>query len=110
MRVLLLEDDRRTADFVVNGLTAMGYGVDHTDCVAEGAALAARQTYDVIMAGWLDSGLDQRALVSAIRQAENRRPMMLVTGFGGTLQEVDRSGPQADANRQMICSGFMVLS
>ena len=40
MRVLVIEDDRKIASFIVNGLKQSGFAVDHASDGEEGLALA----------------------------------------------------------------------
>jgi len=46
MRILLVEDDLKFASFIVRGLRATGYAVDHATDGEEGLHLALTQPYD----------------------------------------------------------------
>ena len=50
MKLLLIEDDRRAADYVANGLRESGHSVDHAADGAEGLTQALACKYDVIVA------------------------------------------------------------
>ncbi|MRR18350.1 MAG: response regulator transcription factor, partial [Deltaproteobacteria bacterium] len=46
MRVLLVEDDIKIASFIIKGLKAAGYAVDHAPDGEEGLRLALSEPYD----------------------------------------------------------------
>ena len=49
MKVLLIEDDRRTAEYVCLGLRENGYVVDHAEDGKQGFFLAEEESYDAII-------------------------------------------------------------
>jgi two-component system OmpR family response regulator len=89
MRLLLLEDDRRTADFIVKGMSEAGHVCD---CLADGhdALFAAtRDAYDVIIADRMVMGLDGLSMVKAARAAGVKTPVIFLTSVGGVDDRVD---------------------
>src|SRR5438874_1155233 len=50
MRILVVEDDRKIASFVVNGLKQSGYAVDHCADGEEGSVRAQTIAYDTAVA------------------------------------------------------------
>ena len=54
MRILLVEDDQRIALFIVKGLKAEGFAVDHAENGEDGLHLALTEPYDaaVIDMAW----------------------------------------------------------
>jgi len=46
MRILVVEDDKKIASFVVNGLKQSGYAVDHCADGEEALLLAGTTTFD----------------------------------------------------------------
>jgi two-component system, OmpR family, response regulator len=46
MRILLVEDDVKIASFIVKGLKAAGYAVDHASDGEKGLDLALTEAYD----------------------------------------------------------------
>ena len=47
MRLLLIEDDEKIADFITKGLKQAGFAVDHADNGIDGLHLALTEPYDV---------------------------------------------------------------
>ncbi len=48
MRILVVEDDKKIASFVVNGLKQSGYAVDHSADGEEGLFRAQTIAYDAV--------------------------------------------------------------
>jgi DNA-binding response OmpR family regulator len=46
MRILLVEDDQKIASFIIQGLKAEGFAVDHEGNGEEGLHLALTEPYD----------------------------------------------------------------
>ena len=46
MRILVVEDDKKIASFVVKGLKEAGFAVDHADNGDDGLQLALKKLYD----------------------------------------------------------------
>ena len=46
MRILLVEDDSKIADFIIKGLKAAGFAVDHASDGEEGLHLGLTEPYD----------------------------------------------------------------
>lgn len=46
MRILLVEDDAKTASFIINGLRQAGFAVDHASDGEDGLHLASTESYD----------------------------------------------------------------
>jgi two-component system OmpR family response regulator len=89
MRLLLLEDDQLTANFIVKGLTEAGH---ICDCLTDGrdALFAAtREAYDVIIADRMVPGLDGLSVVKAARVAGVKTPVIFLTSIGGVDDRVD---------------------
>ena len=47
MRLLLVEDDEKIASFIVKGLKAAGFAVDHCTDGEDGLHMALNEPYDV---------------------------------------------------------------
>src|SRR5258707_14265579 len=79
MRILLVEDHRRLADAIVEGLGGFGFGVDAFE-MAEDALAAKRQVaYDAVI---LDLGLPDRdglELLGGLRHADSATPVLILT-------------------------------
>src|ERR1700704_1925142 len=86
MKVLLVEDNERVANFVKKGLTEAGHTIDHADNGRDGMFLAASEPYDVIiMDRMLPGQIDGLAIIEALRKAGNRTPILILSA----LSDVD---------------------
>lgn len=96
MKVLLVEDDKRTSDYISNGLASSGHV---TDVLADGRdALAAglREPYDAAIVDRMIPGLDGLSLVRSLRAAGGRLPIILLTAMGGVDDRVEGLDAGAD--------------
>jgi two-component system, OmpR family, response regulator len=79
MRVLLVEDDRSIADFVSAGLRQEGFAVDVAGNGVEGLDLAQSQPYDAAVVDIMLPRLDGLSLVSALRRAGSKIPVLFLS-------------------------------
>ena len=79
VRVLLVEDDRSIADFVSAGLRQEGFAVDVAGNGVDGLDLAQGQAYDAAVVDIMLPRLDGLSLVSALRRAGIRTPVLFLS-------------------------------
>ena len=79
MRILVVEDDHRLADVLRRGLAEGGHVVDLEHDGNRGEALAADGTYDVIVLDVMLPGKDGVAVTRALRAADVRTPILMLT-------------------------------
>ncbi|MBI4984721.1 MAG: response regulator transcription factor [Rhodocyclales bacterium] len=79
MKTLLVEDEKRIADFVCAGLREQGFSVDHCDNGNEGYERAAAGSYDVIVLDIMLPGRDGLSVLKGLRRAGNATPVILLT-------------------------------
>jgi two-component system OmpR family response regulator len=89
MKILLVEDDEETADYVADGLTREGHVIDRAATGSDGLFLAAAQPYDVLVVDRLLPGLDGLALVKTIRGAGIKTPVLFLTAVDGVRDRVE---------------------
>lgn len=89
MRLLIVEDDRKTADYIVKGLSEAGHACDCLADGRDGLFAATRESYDVIVADRMIPGLDGLSMVKAIRAAGVRTPILFLTSVGGVDDRVE---------------------
>ncbi len=89
MRILLIEDDKNVAGFVVKGLREAGHNVIHADCAQIGGERAGSEQYDVIILDRIlpdaPDGLD---LLTSLRAQQNDTPVLILSGLGETENKV----------------------
>ncbi|MER8639598.1 MULTISPECIES: winged helix-turn-helix domain-containing protein [unclassified Mesorhizobium] len=89
MRLLLVEDDPRTADYVVKGLSEAGHVCDLLRNGHDALFAATRDAYDVIIADRMIPGLDGLSMIKAVRAAGVRTPAIFLTSVGGVDDRVE---------------------
>jgi two-component system OmpR family response regulator len=81
MKLLVVEDDREAAAFLVKGLRESGYAVDHADDGRQGLLLATGSDYDAMIIDRMLPGLDGLAIVAALRASDNQTPVMILSAL-----------------------------
>ena len=79
MRVLLVEDERKIADFVCAGFREQGFAVDHCDNGSDGYERAIGTDYDVIVLDIMLPGRDGLSILKGLRKSGNATPIILLT-------------------------------
>jgi DNA-binding response OmpR family regulator len=79
MKVLLVEDEQKIADFVCEGLTARGMTVQHGDNGNTGLAMACQGNFEVIVLDLMLPGRDGLSVLKALRSAGVATPVILLT-------------------------------
>src|SRR4051794_11158107 len=78
MRILVIEDDHETSDYIKTGLEEQGHVVDDARDGRDALYLASGD-YDVIIADRMLPGLDGLSVVKAIRAAGIRTPVLFLS-------------------------------
>ena len=78
MRVLIIEDEEKTADYLHRGLTEQGYTVDVAREGIEGLHLALENDYAVIVLDVMLPGIDGFGVLRALR-ARKQTPVIMLT-------------------------------
>jgi two-component system OmpR family response regulator len=89
MRILVVEDDKRTSDFVRKGFTEAGHVVDVLDDGRDALAHASREDYDLLVVDRMLPGLNGLSLVKALRASGNATPILFLTALAGIDDRVD---------------------
>ena len=89
MKVLLIEDDRSTADYVAGGLREEGHDLDHAASGPTGLELACTRFYDVLIVDRMLPDLDGLSLVRALRSGGKDMPVLFLTAVGGVDDRVE---------------------
>lgn len=79
MRILVVEDDKKIASFVVNGLKQSGYAVDHAADGEVGLARAQTISYDAVVVDLMLPKLDGLSLIQQLRAKELRTPVLILS-------------------------------
>ncbi|MCP4114972.1 MAG: response regulator transcription factor [Desulfobacteraceae bacterium] len=79
MRILLVEDDVKIADFVVKGLTAAGFVVDHAANGSDGLHMALVEETDLMVVDIMLPGLDGLSLIKRLRSEKVNTPVIVLS-------------------------------
>ena len=79
MRILLVEDDVKIASFIVKGLKAAGYAVDHASDGEKGLDLALTEDYDTAIIDIMLPKLDGLSLIERMRKEKSHIPVIILS-------------------------------
>ena len=79
MRILMVEDDRKIASFVVKGLKQSGYAVDHCTDGERAFGLAQAVSYDAAVVDLMLPRLDGLSLIQQWRAQGVRVPVLILS-------------------------------
>jgi len=79
MRIILIEDDIKIADFILKGLKQAGFAVDHAEDGENGFHLASSEPYDVAVVDIMLPKLDGLTLVKKLRAAGIDIPILILS-------------------------------
>ncbi len=88
MKLLVVEDDRETASYLVKGLGESGYTVDRAGDGREGLFLASSGGYDAMILDRMLPGIDGLSMLGALRAAEIRTPALILSALGSVDDRV----------------------
>ena len=89
MKILVVEDDRDTADYIARGLREYGHAVDTAANGQDGLFLATGGSHhDVLVVDRMLPGLDGLGLVRALRESGVKAPVLFLTALGGVGDRV----------------------
>src|ERR1700740_1160209 len=88
LKILLIEDDQETADYVANGLHEEGHLLTHVASGAEGLICALGNGFDLLIVDRMIPGLDGLNLVRSMRAAGHHTPVLFLTALGGVEDRV----------------------
>jgi len=88
MKVLVIEDDREAAAYVVKGLGESGYVVDHAAEGRDGLFMATDGSYDALVVDRMLPGMDGLAVIAALRAAEVKTPALILSALGAVDDRV----------------------
>ena len=79
MRVLLVEDDSRIAEFLVKGLHEAGFATDHARDGDAGLRLAVSEPYDAAVVDVMLPRLDGFSLIEQLRRHGRHTPVLILS-------------------------------
>jgi len=100
MKILLIEDDTQTAQYISKGLKESGAIVQRATDGKEGLFMANEDDYDVMIIDRMLPGLDGLTIIRTLRASENLTPVLILSA----LAEVDErvKGLKAGADDYLV--------
>ena len=95
-KVLVVEDDESTANFILKGLREEGFTVDHASTGRDGLFLASDGTYDAIILDRMLPQIDGMAVLGALRAAGIATPVLILSALGSVDERVGGLSSGAD--------------
>ncbi len=99
MRILIIEDELKTADYLRRGLTEQGHVVDVSNNGIDGRHLALEHSYDLIVLDVMLPGLDGFGVLQGVR-SKKQTPILMLTAKDRVEDRV--RGLQAGADDYLV--------
>jgi DNA-binding response OmpR family regulator len=96
MRVLVVEDEKKTASFIRKALQAESFAVDVSHNGQEALTLAATTPFDAIILDIMLPGRDGLSVVRQLREQKNSTPVLLLSARGEVNERVEGLNAGAD--------------
>ncbi len=96
MRVLVVEDEKKTASFIRKALQAEGHAVDVLHDGTQALAAVATTPFDVVVLDVMLPGRDGLSVVRQMRAKNNATPVLLLTARGEVGERVEGLNAGAD--------------
>lgn len=87
-KILLVEDDPATADYIAGGLEEEGFTVDRASNGRDGLFLGTDSTYQCIVLDRMLPGLDGMAVLGALRGAGVETPVIILSALGAAEDRI----------------------
>ena len=82
MRVLVIEDDKDVAGFVLKGLREAGHVAEHADNGRDGLFMATGEPFDaIILDRMLPGGIDGLRVLETLRGQDNHTPVLFLSAM-----------------------------
>ena len=88
MRVLVIEDDRETAQFLQKALKESGHAADLAEDGEVGLGLAGEGSYDVLIVDRMLPRLDGLSIIKELRAKGLRTPVLILSALGAVDDRV----------------------
>jgi DNA-binding response OmpR family regulator len=96
MRILVVEDEKKTASFIRKALLAESFAVDVSHNGAEALLMATMTPFDAIVLDIMLPGRDGLSVLRQLRGQKNRTPVLLLSARGQVDERVEGLDAGAD--------------
>jgi two-component system, OmpR family, response regulator len=88
MRILLIEDDKEAAAYLVKGLSESGHRVALAEHGRVGLDMARNDNYDAMIVDRMLPGIDGLSIIASLRAAKNQTPVLVLSALGDVDERV----------------------
>ena len=88
MRLIVVEDEKRIADFLARGLESAGYAVDLAGDGVTGLELIHQTNYDLVILDMMLPDIDGLTVLEKIRNRQSSPPVLILSARGGVDDRV----------------------
>ena len=96
MNILLLEDDQKTASFIVRGFSELGYLVDHHVDGGDGLAKALDGNFGAMIIDRMLPTVSGLSIIRTLREQGLRTPILMLTALSAVEERVEGLEAGAD--------------
>jgi len=82
MRILLVEDEKRIADFIARGLEGSGYSVDVAENGEQALAKVSEAAYELIILDLMLPDIDGLVVLEKVRNRKASQPVLILSARG----------------------------
>jgi two-component system OmpR family response regulator len=100
LKILLIEDEPETADYVAQGLAEEGHNLTRVGDGRDGLFRATGESWDLLIVDRMLPSLDGLSLVRTLRSADIKTPVLFLTALGGVGDRV--SGLNAGGDDYLV--------
>ena len=96
MKILIVEDDLETSQYVSEFLALEGHQIDQVDDGIDGLAVARKNSYACLILDRMLPGLDGLALLQTLRSENDATPALMLTAMAGLDDKIEGLACGAD--------------
>ncbi len=96
IRILVVEDEKGIADFLVRGLAEEGYAVEHAADGVEAWLRLKGETWDLVLLDWWLPGEEGIQILQRFRQVNRSTPVLFLTARDGVKERITGLDAGAD--------------
>ncbi|KKD57854.1 transcriptional regulator [Grimontia sp. AD028] len=89
MKILIVEDDSTTRDFIAKALKEHGYAVDIAEDGQNGLMMALSSQYQLVILDRMLPNLDGMKVLTALKSAEPELPILILSALDSVKDKVD---------------------
>lgn len=104
MRILLVEDDKNTAEILINALRSEGFTCDTTDTGEDAIQLTRLYQYDGIILDVMLPDMEGMELLRRLRSTKNQTPTIILSGLNGVSEKIRGLSAGADDYIEKPCN------